>query len=162
LYGARTQIWYRQRYFVVVPSPTGRVKVVSHLGPADQNAVFLRHRGLSPVGIHPLDQSGTSENDAMSTDQSGTIHNSPEPRVDNDWPVQDQQWRNHLYTVCPQKPRIRSNFGARVRKTSQFVVMFFLTVRKAVAAGADVFRTKAAQRHAPENSYGDVVRNLKG
>jgi len=41
-------------------------------------------------------------------------------------------------------------------------VTFFLTVRKAVAAGADVFRTKAARRHALEDSYGDVVRNLKG
>jgi hypothetical protein len=40
--------------------------------------------------------------------------------------------------------------------------MFFLTARKAVAAGADNFRTKAAWRHALENSYGGVVRNLKG
>jgi hypothetical protein len=49
-----------------------------------------------------------------------------------------------------------------VRKTSQFLVIIFLTVRKAVAAGAEVFRTRAAWRHALENSYGDVVRNVKG
>jgi len=40
--------------------------------------------------------------------------------------------------------------------------MFFLTVRKSVAAGAEGFRTTVAWRHALENSYGDVVRNLKG
>ena len=35
-------------------------------------------------------------------------------------------------------------------------------MRKAVAAGVEVFRTRAAWRHALENSYGDVVRNVKG
>jgi len=35
-------------------------------------------------------------------------------------------------------------------------------VWKTVAAAAGVFRSKAARRHALENSYGDVVRNLKG
>jgi hypothetical protein len=35
-------------------------------------------------------------------------------------------------------------------------------VRKAVAAGVEVFRTRAAWRHALEISYGDVVRNVKG
>jgi len=46
-------------------------------------------------------------------------------------------------TACPYKPRIRLNFGAAVRKTSQSFVIFFRTVRKAVAAGAGVFRTTA-------------------
>jgi hypothetical protein len=35
-------------------------------------------------------------------------------------------------------------------------------VRKAVAAGAEETRSKVARRHALENSYGDVVRHLKG
>jgi len=35
-------------------------------------------------------------------------------------------------------------------------------VWKTVAAAAGVFRSKAARRHALENLYGDVVRNLKG
>jgi len=35
-------------------------------------------------------------------------------------------------------------------------------VRKAVAAGAGVFDTKAARRSENADSYGDVVRNLKG
>jgi len=38
----------------------------------------------------------------------------------------------------------------------------FFTVRKAVAAGAGVVRTKAARRRVNEDSYGNVVRNLKG
>ena len=58
--------------------------------------------------------------------------------------------------------RIAVNFLAIVRKTPILVSIFFLTVRKAVAAGDGVFRTKAARRRVNEDSYGDVVRNLKG
>jgi len=49
-----------------------------------------------------------------------------------------------------------------VRVSSQLFVIFFLTVRKAVAAGAEETPSKVARRHALENSYDDVVRNLKG
>jgi len=53
-----------------------------------------------------------------------------------------------------------------VRKTPIIVSPLFLIVRlvrKAVAAGAGVFRIKAARRRVNEDSYGDyVVRNLKG
>jgi len=66
------------------------------------------------------------------------------------------------FTVCPYKPRTRLNFLSVVRVSSQLFVIFFLTVRKAVAAGAEETRSKVARRHALENSYGDVVRHLKG
>jgi len=61
----------------------------------------------------------------------------------------------HTFTL------FRLNFLAIVRQTAILVSIFFLTVRKAVAAGARVVRTKAARRRVNEDSYGDVVRDLK-
>jgi hypothetical protein len=43
-----------------------------------------------------------------------------------------------------------------------FFSHFSHTVWKTVAAAAGVFRSKVTRRHALENLYGDVVRNLKG
>ena len=78
------------------------------------------------------------------------------------WPVQDHNGGTHFYTVCPYKPRTRLNFLANCRQTSTLVSPLFRPGRKAVAAGADVLRQFAARRRVNEDSYGDVVRNLKG
>jgi len=45
-------------------------------------------------------------------------------------------------------------------ENSLFHSPLFLIVRKAVAAGAGDFRTKAARRLVHEVTYGDVVRNI--
>jgi hypothetical protein len=64
------------------------------------------------------------------------------------WPVQDQQWQNSNYTVCPYKPRIRLNFGATARKTPNLIFIFFGTVPGAAPPRAGVFRARAARRRA--------------
>jgi len=56
LYGARTEIWYRQRHLVTSPTGFGRVKVVSTLGTGRPKRHFLTTqpvpgRGLSPVAL---------------------------------------------------------------------------------------------------------------
>ena len=43
-YGARTEIWYRQRHLVTSSTGFGRVKVVSTLGNGRPERHFLRHR----------------------------------------------------------------------------------------------------------------------
>jgi hypothetical protein len=36
----------------------------------------------------------------------------------------------HFHTVCPCKPRIRLNFGARARKTPNLIIYFLAHCRK--------------------------------
>jgi len=45
LYGARTEIWYRQRHLVTLPTGFGRVKVVSTLGTGRPKRHFLTTQG---------------------------------------------------------------------------------------------------------------------
>jgi len=45
LYGARTEIWYRQRHLVTSPTGFGRVKVVSTLGTGRPKRHFLTTQG---------------------------------------------------------------------------------------------------------------------
>jgi len=78
------------------------------------------------------------------------------------WPVQDDNGGITFTLFAQKKPRTRLNLLANCRKTSTLVSPLFLTVRKAVAAGADVLRQFAARRRVNEDSYGDVVRSSKG
>jgi hypothetical protein len=78
------------------------------------------------------------------------------------WPVQCHNGGTQFHTVCQYKPRTRLNFLANCSKTSTLVAHLVLTVRKAVAGGADVLRQFAARWRLHEASYDDVVRHLKG
>jgi len=113
LYGARTEIWYRQPHLVTSPTGFGRVKVVSTLGTGRQKCIFLRHRGLSPVehgyrlapphlGVADERQRGQHEDLELVTQERALLRvDLAEPRLQVVWTHVESESTNWTKFIIP-------------------------------------------------------------